>query len=84
MLTDQPGNESWPITGSTFILMYKVQEHPDNAKTALQFFDGALTNGQPPAESLDYVPMPANVVRLIERTWKQVRGMNDTPIWATN
>jgi phosphate transport system substrate-binding protein len=84
MLTDQPGNGSWPITGSTFILMYKAQQNPANAKTALQFFDWALTNGQQLAESLDYVPMPANVVRLIEETWKQVRGVNDTPIWATN
>jgi phosphate transport system substrate-binding protein len=82
MLTNQPGNGSWPITGSTFILMYKAQPKPENAKTALQFFYWALTNGQQLAEDLDYVPMPANVVRLIETTWKQIRGVNDTPIWA--
>src|SRR5207249_11198243 len=25
MLTDQPGKNSWPISGATFILMYKTQ-----------------------------------------------------------
>jgi phosphate transport system substrate-binding protein len=32
MLTDQPGKESWPITGATFILMHKKQDHPEKAK----------------------------------------------------
>ena len=82
MLTDQPGNGSWPITGSTFILMYKAQQNPENGKTALQFFDWALTNGQELAVSLDYVPMPANVVRLVEATWKQIKAPDSTPIWA--
>ena len=84
MLTDQPGNGSWPITGSTFILMYKAQQHPENGKAALQFFDWALTNGQQLAEGLDYVPMPANVVRLVEATWRQIKGANDAPVWAAN
>ena len=84
MLTEQPGSGSWPITGSTFILMYKSQEKPEDGKTALQFFDWALTNGQQLAEDLDYVPMPANVVRLIEATWKQIKGANGASVWAAN
>ncbi|HZL58859.1 MAG TPA: phosphate ABC transporter substrate-binding protein PstS [Stellaceae bacterium] len=70
-LTDQPGKASWPITGATFILMHKQQDKPENAKMVLTFFDWAYKNGQKLAESLDYVPMPANVVGTIETSWKQ-------------
>ncbi|HEX7968476.1 MAG TPA: phosphate ABC transporter substrate-binding protein PstS, partial [Stellaceae bacterium] len=28
LLTDQPGKESWPITGASFILVHKTQEKP--------------------------------------------------------
>jgi phosphate transport system substrate-binding protein len=82
MLTDQPGQGSWPITGSTFVLMYKAQQHADVARTALQFFDWAYTGGQSLAENLDYVPMPANVVRLVEATWTEIKGADGQRIWA--
>ena len=50
ILTDQPGKESWPITGATFILMHKQQDHPDRAKEVLTFFDWAYKNGAQMAE----------------------------------
>ena len=58
ILTDQPGKDSWPITGATFILMHKKQDKPENAKKVLAFFDWAYHHGQEMAESLDYMPMP--------------------------
>ena len=83
MLTDQPGSGSWPITGSVFILMYKRQAQPDRAKTALQFFDWAYSDGKQLAESLDYVSMPATVVKLVETTtWPQIRGDSETAVWV--
>jgi phosphate transport system substrate-binding protein len=84
MLTEQPGKESWPITGSVFILMYKAQDKPESGKTALQFFDWAYTNGQQLAEELDYVPMPANVVKLVENTWSQIKGADSKPLWTAS
>src|SRR5207302_1315246 len=62
ILTDQPGKDSWPITGATFILMHKVQAQPQRAKEVLKFFDWAYKNGGQLAESLDYIPMPASAV----------------------
>jgi phosphate transport system substrate-binding protein len=82
MLTDQAGAISWPITGSTFILMYKTQDNVGNGRTALQFFDWAYSDGKLLAEGLDYVPMPANVVRLVEATWKQIKGSDGASVWA--
>jgi phosphate transport system substrate-binding protein len=82
MLTNQPGSESWPITGATFVLMYKVQQNPDTARTALQFFDWVYTGGQQFAESLDYVPMPARVARLVESTWTEIKDADGKRVWA--
>ena len=71
ILTDQPGKGVWPISGATFILMHKQQEKPDVAKEVLKFFNWAYgPEGDKLAESLDYVPLPDNVVKQIETSWK--------------
>jgi phosphate transport system substrate-binding protein len=82
ILTDQPGKESWPITGATFILMHKKQEHPDRAKQVLTFFDWAYKNGDKMAEELDYIPMPDKVVKTIEESWKTITGPDGKPVWT--
>jgi phosphate transport system substrate-binding protein len=69
ILTNQPGAQSWPITGATFILMHKVQDKPAEAAAALKFFDWAYKNGDKTADDLDYVPMPASVKAQIEKLW---------------
>jgi len=71
ILTDAPGADAWPIAGATFILMHKVQEKPATAREVLRFFDWAYAKGDKMAESLDYVPLPDKVVKLIEANWKQ-------------
>jgi phosphate transport system substrate-binding protein len=71
VLTDQPGKDSWPITGASFILMHKVQEHPDRATEVLKFFKWSYANGAKMAEELDYVPMPQNVVKMVETVWSK-------------
>jgi phosphate transport system substrate-binding protein len=82
LLTNQPGEKSWPITGATFILIYDRPEKPDTAKQVLDFFAWAYKNGDQMAESLDYVPMPDKVVGLIGNTWKQVKTADGQPIWT--
>ncbi|MFI4953693.1 MAG: phosphate ABC transporter substrate-binding protein PstS [Burkholderiales bacterium] len=71
LLTDQPGKEAWPISGATFILMYKVQAKPDVAGEVLKFFDWAYSaDGDKLAESLDYVPLPDSVTSQIRTAWR--------------
>ena len=70
ILTDQAGKNSWPITGASFILIYKTQEKPENGREVLKFFDWAFANGEKMASDLDYVPMPNAVVKLIQSQWK--------------
>jgi phosphate transport system substrate-binding protein len=81
LLTDQPGKESWPITGATFILMHKQQAKPDTAKAVLSFFDWSYRNGDKMAEQLDYVPMPDKVVGTVEQSWKEIVGTDGKPVW---
>lgn len=73
ILTEQPGKDTWPITGATFILMHKVQDKPAQATASLKFFDWAYKNGDKTADDLDYVPMPANVKAIIEKAWGEIK-----------
>lgn len=82
ILTDQPGKSSWPISGATFILVYKAQEKPDRAKEVLKFFDWAYAEGGKLARDLDYVPLPDAVVRMIQTSWKErIKDANGKPLW---
>jgi phosphate transport system substrate-binding protein len=69
ILTDQPGEASWPITASTFILMHKEPADKAASGEAVKFFKWAFANGGKMAEELDYIPMPDAVVKMIEKTW---------------
>jgi phosphate transport system substrate-binding protein len=82
LLTDQRGSRSWPITGSTFVLVYKNQQKPDTATTMLKFFDWAYRNGAALAESLDYVLVPPEVVQLVEGTWSEIKEPDGRPAWG--
>ena len=83
VLTDQPGKDSWPITGASFILVYKTQQKPETAQAVLKFFDWSYRNGGKMAEQLDYVPMPEEVVSLVEATWaKDIKGPNNQAVWT--
>ncbi|RXH21788.1 MULTISPECIES: phosphate ABC transporter substrate-binding protein PstS [Bradyrhizobium] len=69
ILTDQPGDKSWPITAATFILMHKSATDKAASQEAIKFFRWAFKNGGKAAEELDYIPMPDSVVQQIEKTW---------------
>src|ERR1700690_1641071 len=70
ILTDSAGAASWPIAGATFILIPKEPKDTAATSEALKFFAWAYKNGAKMAESLDYIPMPDSVVKLIETRWK--------------
>jgi phosphate transport system substrate-binding protein len=66
VMTNAPGANSYPITATTFALMYKHPKNPGQTASALKFFKWALEKGQPQAVSLQYVPLPAPLVKQIE------------------
>ncbi|MBK5102928.1 MAG: phosphate ABC transporter substrate-binding protein PstS [Burkholderiales bacterium] len=82
ILTDEPGKNSWPITGATFILVHKSQMKPATAKEVLKFFDWAYKEGDKLALDLDYIPMPDDVVKLVQAEWKsKIKDAAGKTIW---
>lgn len=85
VLTDQPGAASWPISGATFVLLHDQPQNPGAIQGILKFFDWAFTNGGKLAASLDYVPMPRPVVKIIEEAWhRQILGKSGQPLWPAS
>ncbi len=82
ILTDEPGKDSWPITGATFILMHKIQDKPAQAAEVIKFFDWSYKNGDNMATELDYVPLPDSLVKLIHGSWAQLKDATGKPVMA--
>ena len=80
ILTNQPGDKAWPITGASFILLHKKAEKPEATREVLKFYDWAFKNGKQMAESLDYVPMPETVVQTIHASWKSISDASGKPL----
>jgi phosphate transport system substrate-binding protein len=83
ILTDEPGPDSWPIAGATFILIHKQPQDPAAAAEALKFFSWAYAKGDKMAEDLDYVPMPDKVVTAIQKEWAaKVKDAGGKPLFT--
>ncbi len=69
VMTDAPGDKAWPITATTWAIMYKQTKNAEHSKAAFDFFRWSFEHGQKDAESLDYVPLPDSLVKRIEAYW---------------
>lgn len=69
VLTDQPGANSWPITGATFVLLHQPIDSDLN-NNLREFFDWAWRHGSKKAEALSYVPLPLSLVDKIQAGFK--------------
>ena len=82
ILTNQAGAASWPITGASFIIVYKKPDDAVALLEAMKFFDWSYKNGGKLADELDYVPMPDKVVALVQKSWKDnVKDGVGLPVW---
>ena len=70
IMTNAPGADAWPITATTWIIMYKQPKNAEKSAAAFDFFKWSLEKGQAQAESLEYVPLPKELVSKIEDYWK--------------
>jgi phosphate transport system substrate-binding protein len=83
ILANQSGDNSWPMTAATWILIYKQPSDTAATGEALKFFSWAYKNGGKMAEELDYVPMPGNVVKDVEKTWtNEIKDASGKPVFA--
>ena len=83
ILANQPGDNSWPMTAATWILIYKKPQDAATTGEALKFFAWSFAKGGKAAEELDYVPMPANVVKDIQSSWAaDIKDANGKPLYV--
>ncbi|MFC0179380.1 phosphate ABC transporter substrate-binding protein PstS [Thorsellia kenyensis] len=81
-LTNQSGDNAWPIASTTFVLVHQTQDKPENGKAVLDFFNWAYDKGDEKAISLDYAVLPDSVVEKIKAAWKtEVKDSNGNPIF---
>jgi len=81
VLVDQPGDQSWPITGASFIIVYKQQDDPTKSRAMLSFFDWCYKYGQQMATEMDYVPVPESVVAMVENSWRENITVTGEKVW---
>ena len=82
LVAHQGGQQTWPITGATFALIYKQQQRRLTAIEMLRFFDWSYRYGAKLADELQYVPMPKDVVQMIESAWAEVTDAHGQPAWT--
>ena len=96
VMTDADGEQAYPITATTFILMYKKPKDVERSKVALQFFKWALEQGQKQAEELDYARVAGEADRglLESKRWRRnvaerqglvrpMGGADASPFWGS-
>ena len=83
ILANQPGDQSWPMTAATWILLYKKPQDVPATAEALKFFAWSYAKGGKMAEDLDYVPMPDKVVKDIEKMWSaEIKDAGGKPLFS--
>ncbi len=80
LLTDQPGDDSWPITGLTYILVQRNQPDAKKAAALLNYFNWCYTTGASAASKLHYVPLPEEVVSLVRNAWEAEIRSGNAPV----
>jgi phosphate transport system substrate-binding protein len=82
ILTDQDGAKSWPITGASFILLYKQPDDAAAVGEALKFFAWSYKDGGAMAAELDYVPLPAPLIAQVKASWAAGITSGGKAIWT--
>jgi phosphate transport system substrate-binding protein len=73
ILSNPSGATAWPMTASTWILMYREAQDAEASATAVKFFKWAFASGDKMAMDLDYVPMPDNVVNNVSKVLAEIK-----------
>jgi phosphate transport system substrate-binding protein len=61
-VVDAPGPDAYPISSFTWILVYQHQSDSMKGKKLVDFLNWALTKGEAEAPSLDYAPLPSEMI----------------------
>jgi phosphate transport system substrate-binding protein len=62
-MLNAPGDKAYPIASATWLLVYEQQKDSAKGAKLVQFLKWAYTDGEKLAPSLDYAPLPDNLVQ---------------------
>lgn len=65
-IVNSPAPDAWPISGLTFLLVYRDQKDPVKGRALAEFIRWAMRDGQGMVEALDYARLPESVVKVNE------------------
>jgi phosphate transport system substrate-binding protein len=82
IITNEPGDETWPIAASTWVLIHKAPDDAVAAGEALKFFAWAYQDGKGTAKDLDYVSIPDSVVDMIKASWTADIAADGKPVYT--
>lgn len=82
IITNEPGDATWPIAASTWVLIHKTPDDAAATGEALKFFAWAYKDGKETAKGLDYVSIPDSVVDLIKASWKADIQADGKPVYV--
>jgi phosphate transport system substrate-binding protein len=74
ILTNQPGDDTWPISGCTWQILRKDAPKATN-EAVTKFFDWGFEQGQKMATDIAFGPLPASTVSAIKAYWKANLGI---------
>jgi phosphate transport system substrate-binding protein len=65
-IVDAPGAQSYPISSFTWLLVYQHQKDAVKGKKLVDFLNWAMTEGEKSAPTLDYAPLPTEMVTTVK------------------
>ena len=72
-IVNSSNSEAYPIAGITWLLIYKQMDDHTKGAAIVNFIKWAITDGQKLTADLDYAPLPANLVDMIQQKLDQVK-----------
>ena len=72
VLTDQPGENSWPLSNASYALVHKVSAHPERSRVVLKYFKYNLRHGGLKAVQQDFIPLPESVSKVVRASWSGI------------
>jgi phosphate transport system substrate-binding protein len=81
VLTNAPGETSWPIAATTFILVRKDSNDVEYTQNVLKFINWNFRTGELPAMYFDFVMPPKQVVEMIRTSWRAVKDHAGKSVW---
>lgn len=79
-MTNAKGDNTWPLSTATYIVVYQKPEQVAKTAATLKFFNWAYQKGDQSASELDYVPFPNSVKDIIRVSWNKIVDANGSPI----